>query len=89
MSAALNHPHFEEFLAQAVSEDPEIDPGLNPDELYGLYTSWCLLHKEEPQTPGALWDALEAHHIGLEHNHLVMRGPAAVDYILASAPNLV
>ncbi|MFF1255015.1 hypothetical protein ACFVYC_21310 [Pseudarthrobacter sp. NPDC058329] len=85
----MSHPHFEVFLAQAIDEGQDKEAGLGPDELYGLYTSWCLLNKEEPQPPEALWEALKAHRIKPEHNHLGMKGPAAADYIIASAPDLV
>lgn len=85
----MSHPHFEAFLAQAVDEKQDRESGLGQDELYGLYTSWCLLTREEPQPPQALWEALKAHHIQPGHNHVGMKGPAAADYILASAPDLV
>jgi hypothetical protein len=85
----MSHPHFEAFLAQAIDEGQDKEAGLGPDELYGLYTSWCLLNQEELQTPEALWEALKAHRIKPEHNHVGMKGPAAADYIIASAPDLV
>lgn len=85
----ISHPHFEAFFAEALDEVPDKETGLNPDELYGVYTSWCLLNKEEPQAPKALWTALEAHRIKPEDNHLGMKGPAAADYIVSSAPDLV
>lgn len=81
--------HFEQFLAEAVVADREPGLGLRRDELYGLYTSWCLLHKAELQPPAALWEAM--HHAGInpDSNNLSMTGPAAADYIVASAPDLV
>lgn len=85
----MTHPHFEVFLAQAVDEEQDKEAGLGPDELYGLYTSWCLLNKEEPQPPEALWQALKTHRIKPRHNHVGMKGPAAADYIVSSAPDLV
>ncbi|TLM86493.1 hypothetical protein FDW83_01720 [Pseudarthrobacter sp. NamE2] len=85
----MTHPHFEAFLTQAVDDGQDREMGLGPDELYGLYTSWCLLNSEEPQAPKALWQALEKHDIKPGHNHLGMKGPAAADYIIASAPDLV
>ncbi|TLM75573.1 hypothetical protein [Pseudarthrobacter sp. NamB4] len=81
--------HFEEFLAEAVVPDREPGLGLGRDELYGLYTSWCLLHKAQLQAPEALWDALLEHGINPDSNNLSMTGPAAADYIVASAPDLV
>lgn len=85
----MSHPHFEVFFAQALDEEHAKDRGLGPDELYGLYTSWCLLNNEEPQSPAALWEALRAHKITPRHNHVGMKGPAAADYIIASAPDLI
>jgi hypothetical protein len=79
---------FEAFLAQAIDEGQDKEAGLGPDELYGHYTIWCLLNKEEPQAPAALWEALKAHRIKPEH-HVGMKGPAAAAYILSSAPDLV
>jgi hypothetical protein len=85
----MTHPHFEAFLAQAVNQEQGQETGLGADELYGLYTSWCLLSREEPQAPAALWEALKEHQIRPEQNDLGMKGPAAADYIMASAPDLV
>jgi hypothetical protein len=81
--------HFEQFLAEAVVADREPGLGLGRDELYGLYTSWCLLHKAELQPPAALWEAMQDAGINPESNNLSMTGPAAADYIVASAPDLV
>lgn len=81
--------HFEEFLAEAVVADREPGLGLGRDELYGLYTSWCLLHQVQLQAPEALWEALDEHGINPDNNNLSMTGPAAADYIVASAPDLV
>jgi hypothetical protein len=81
--------HFEQFIAEAVVADREPGLGLRRDELYGLYTSWCLLRKEQLQAPEALWEALQAQGINPDSNNLSMTGPAAADYIVASAPDLV
>ncbi len=86
---SVSHSHFEVFLAQAIDEDRDAEAGLGPDELYGLYTSWCLLNKEAPHAPEALWEALKAHDIPPADNHVGMKGPAAADYIIASEPDLV
>lgn len=80
---------FSGFLAQAIDEGQDKEAGLGPDGLYGLYTSWCLLNKEEPQASEALWEALKAHQITPGHNHVGTQGPAAANYIIASAPDLV
>lgn len=81
--------HFEDFLAEAVVPDREPGLGLGRDELYGLYTSWCLIHKAQLQPPEALWEALADQGINPDSNNLSMTGPAAADYIVASAPPLV
>lgn len=81
--------HFEAFLSQAVDEGRDTEAGLDPDELYGLYTSWCLLNNEDPRPPESLWQALKAHRIKPADNHLGMKGQAAADYIISSAPDLV
>lgn len=41
--------HFEQFLFEATTPDHETDRPLAPDELYGLYTSWCLIHGDLPK----------------------------------------
>ena len=52
--------HFERFLREAVTTDRDSDTGLGEDELYGLYTSWCLLNQLPPEPPNALWEAPRA-----------------------------
>lgn len=81
--------HFEDFLAEAVVPDREPGLGLGRDELYGLYTSWCLIQKAQLQPPESLWAAMLANGIDPDSNNLSMTGPAAADYIVASAPDLV
>ncbi|WP_314216768.1 hypothetical protein [Pseudarthrobacter equi] len=81
--------HFEDFLADAVVPAKEPGLGLGRDELYGLYTSWCLINKVQLQAPEDLWAALKVKGIDPDSNNLSMTGPAAADYIIASAPDLV
>lgn len=81
--------HFDRFLREAVTTDRETDSGMDKDELYGLYTSWCLINRLEPVSPHNLWTALRGYRIRPDDNTLAMTGPAATDYILASAPTLV
>ena len=42
--------HFQRFLDEATVPDPEAAV-LGPDCLYGLYVSWCLLHRIRPVEP--------------------------------------
>lgn len=79
---------IEKFLRESVNQEPDAESGLDADELYGLYTSWCLLNNVEPETPDALWAALKGRGIRPGSNHLTMKGPVAADYIIASAPDL-
>ena len=51
--------HFEAFVREAVSEAPGSDHGLSCDELFGLYTSWCLLSGRQLLPEQALWRALK------------------------------
>lgn len=82
--------HFDRFLAEAIAADREAGPGLGPDALYGLYTSWCLLTHSPAAPPRVLLRALkDLHGISPASNGLAMTGPAATDYILASAPNVI
>ncbi|MFF2299670.1 hypothetical protein [Arthrobacter sp. NPDC058127] len=81
---------LDQFLEEATitAEDPS-DPTLGRDSLYGLYTSWCLLHQSAPQPESAFWAVMKTKGIHPGRTRLRMRGPAAADYILASYPNLV
>ncbi|WP_104175279.1 hypothetical protein [Arthrobacter sp. Y81] len=85
----MTSTHFERFLVEAVTTDRESESGLTADELYGLYTSWCLINLLQPEPPRELWEALRAQRIDPGNNNLAMTGAAATDYILASAPDLV
>lgn len=81
--------HFDAFLREAVKADPGSDNGLDCEELFGLYTSWCLLTGRLPQPAKALWHALHERGITPGKNTLAMTGPAVWDYIVSSAPSLV
>lgn len=82
--------HFDQFLSEAIAADREAGAGLGPDTLYGLYTSWCRITHARIASPSALFKALEdGHGISCSSNALAMTGPAATDYIVASAPSLV
>jgi len=77
-----------EFVREAVSRDSGSDHGLCREQLFGLYTSWCLLNHRPVDSPDALFTALRQKGIIPGHNTLAMKGPAAADYILASSPAL-
>jgi hypothetical protein len=78
--------HFQRFLDEATIPDPESDPPLGPDCLYGLYTSWCLLHRISPVSDIAFRAGMRSCGIDIHHIRLEMTGPAAANYILASYP---
>ena len=81
--------HFDRFLAEALTTDRETDGGLAKEELYGLYINWCLINQDPPEPAEALWADLEGHRIKPDANTLAMSGPAALDYIVSSSPDLV
>lgn len=85
----MNTTHFDDFLTEAVSADPGSDTGLDCEEFFGLYTSWCLLNGRSPESAETLWNVLARKGITPGKNALAMTGPAAADYILSSAPDLV
>ncbi len=85
----VDSPHFDAFLGEAVNTDPGSDNGLDREELFGLYISWCLVTGRLPQPAKALWHALHERGITPGRNALAMAGPAARDYIVSSAPSLV
>ena len=80
--------HFDLFLAEALTSDRETDGGLDKEELYGLYTSWCLINHRQPEPAEALWTALRGRQIKPSDNTLAMSGPAALNYIVCSSPDL-
>lgn len=76
--------HFERFLLDSTFPDETHGP-LGPDCLYGLYTSWCLLHRIEPVADIVFRSAMEHRGINLRSSRRMV-GPAATDYILESYP---
>ncbi|RAM38236.1 hypothetical protein [Arthrobacter globiformis] len=85
----MDATQFDQFIAEALTTERETDTVFGPDELYGLYTSWCLIHQLQPAAPDSLFTALRERGIDPENCELAMTGPAAADYILASAPSLI
>ena len=84
----MGDTEYDLFLREATTCEPESGDTLKPDALYGLYTSWCSLGLREPEPEQAFWAAM-CRRIRPDANGLRMRGPAAVDYILCSAPALI
>lgn len=88
---------YNRFIKDCIAVDPADDHGLTEDEMYGVYLSWCALHRRTPKPCKSFWTAMSE--LGLpeqyENNHrhtrpgLRMTGPAALDYILTSRPSLV
>ena len=75
--------HFERFLREATVPD-ELHSPLGPDCLYGLYTSWCLLHNISPVEDIAFRSAMRRCGVDPRNSRRRMTGQAATDYILAS-----
>lgn len=88
---------YPRFLSECIIDAPDKQPGLREDEMYGLYLSWCLLNNKKPAPDHAFWEAMSARghtkvFLDADRHHcpgLGMKGPAAVDYILASQPSIV
>lgn len=48
--------HFDDFLRESTSTEPGSETGLDAEELYGLYISWCALSGCPPESAEALWE---------------------------------
>lgn len=59
------------------------------EELHGLYTRWCLMNQNLPGPAEALWAPLAGHRIKPDANTPAVSGPAPLDYIVSSSPDLV
>jgi hypothetical protein len=81
--------HFDRFLREATAPDQDGDASLRNDQLYGLYTSWCLINQSTPAPGTDFWSAMKGHRIRPSDSGLRMTGPAAADYILSTYPVLV
>ena len=82
----MTSTHFDRFLRESLITERETDAGLGKDELYGLYTSWCLLHEIAPVDDISFRSAMERRGVDLRNSRRRMTGAAAADYILASYP---
>ena len=81
----MTKSHFERFLVEATVPD-ETEQLLGPDCLYGLYTSWCLLHNITPVQDRDFRAAMERRGVEWCSNRRRIIGPAAADYLLESYP---
>ena len=75
--------HFQRFVAEATVPDETQQP-LGPDCLYGLYTSWCLLHNISPVQDIAFRAAMKQCGVDWHTSPRRITGAAAADYILES-----
>ncbi|MET3923170.1 hypothetical protein [Arthrobacter sp. UYEF20] len=80
---------YDQFLQEATTRDPEADRALWRNRLYGLYSRRCFLAQAAPRSEDAFWAAMKIKRIHSQRTSLRMRGPAAVDYMLASYAGLV
>ncbi|WP_458781190.1 hypothetical protein [Arthrobacter sp. D3-16] len=93
----MSVPNYTRFLSECLIQDPERQPGLREDDIYGVYVSWCLLNGQQPGSTASLWAAMDQQghikqHRGAGRDEwpgLSIKGPAAVDYILSSQPSLL
>lgn len=79
------------FLADSITSAGP-GQGLTGDELYGVYTSWCLLRRELPASPPAFWAAMREEGLPARcriARRVIRPGLAAADYILASQSSLL
>lgn len=79
---------FDVFLRDATAFDPSLGTTIEPDPLFGLYTSWCSITCQQPCTEASFWEAMRQR-FRSGPNGLRMKGPAAADYFLNSYPALV
>ncbi|ABK04553.1 hypothetical protein Arth_3175 [Arthrobacter sp. FB24] len=80
---------IDRFLSEATAPDQDGDASLRKDQLYGLYTSWCMLNQCIPAAAGEFWSEMKTRRIRSTDSRLRMTGAAAADYILATRPALV
>ena len=81
--------HFDRFVAEALTTDRETDTGLSPGRTLRPLHQLEPDQQNQPETPEALRAGLQALGINPDKNELSMTGPAAADYIVASAPSLI
>lgn len=93
----MSAPDYSRFLSECIIHDPEEQPGLREDEMYGVYLSWCLMNQQQFVSDHAFWAAKSTRGYNRSHHGagrqicpgLGMKGQAAVDYILSSQPSII
>jgi hypothetical protein len=85
----MANSQYDQFLREATISGIACDPVPGRDCLYGLYTSWCLLSQTAPGPENVFWEAMRKRKIRPGKTPLHIKGPAAVDYILSTYPELV
>ena len=78
--------HFERFLLDATVPDETHSP-LGPDCLYGLYTSWCLLHRITPVQDRVFRSAMQRCGVDPNSSRRRMAGATSAEYLMASYPD--
>lgn len=93
----MKNPDCARFVQDCIAADTFDDYRLTEDQLFGVYLSWCALLGQNPGPCESFWAAMSR--LGVHERRgndrrylrpgLRMKGPAALDYILASQPSLV
>ena len=86
---------YARFVQDCLADTLE-EQTLTEDQVFGVYLSWCSLLAQAPGPCESFWAAMAE--LGLHERYgnnrgvmrlgLRMTGPAALNYILASQPNL-
>ena len=77
---------FRQFLRDATTPDPDTDSPLGAEALYGLYMSWCPLHRLTPRTDASFRAGMRRCRVSLRGSRRRMKGRAAAGHQLASYP---
>ncbi|KRE79447.1 hypothetical protein [Arthrobacter sp. Soil763] len=75
---------FTQFLHDATSPTAALDPSIDRDCLYGVYTSWCFLARRQPAAESVFWAAMRKKKIVPGRTRLRIKGPAAADYLVCA-----
>ncbi|MCZ2404356.1 hypothetical protein IV498_14510 [Paenarthrobacter sp. Z7-10] len=84
----MANEHLEKFFADCVRDDEDPAVGTSPDDLYGLYLTWCSILGLEPWSSHTFKTALSESHVASvragRHSlypGLMMTGPIAITFI--------